>query len=180
MTWRGQPWPYSRDFWITETGVSVRLGRPGNSGRKGKLHKWDAILELGHMFNLKNRSAVGASISFQGFNRNRFTFHPRYRYWLDRRWAVDAAGGLVLEAGDSEGPSFSLPGYMARAGINYGDWVSVNTGLEFMPTQSAGTNVDWLVDSRLAGYLGGSTSAVVVSGVIVFFVLFISAGGAGD
>ena len=169
MCWRGQPWPHCRDFWITETGFGYRLSQSGNPKRKSYHDRRSVVFELGHMFNLRNRSALGASISYRGISEPKLTLHPRYRYWFDRRWALDAAGGVVVAARDEEG--LHTPGYLARAGINYGDWVAVNTSVEFMPLLDGGTEVTWLVDSRLAGYLGGGSGIVLVTGTVLLTVL---------
>ena len=82
--WRGLPHPECDSFWITEFGVGWRQNGIENLDRREEVGGHQIRYELGHMFNLERRFAVGGTLSMTGFQEGYFGLNGRIRFWKER------------------------------------------------------------------------------------------------
>ncbi len=120
---RGKPLPQCRHFWVVEFGLGARLDDPPSSlASEGEPV---ITVELGQMFNLDRRSAVGGALYLGSDEEwSRFGLKPRYRRWLGRRTSLELAPGVLI-AGEHNALEPEYPGFTGHLGVNLADWLAV-------------------------------------------------------
>ncbi len=113
ICFRGKPAPYCKTFFLTEVGATVA----GLS--------W----ELGGMYNLNKRSALGATflVSIREYGDYAAGFKFRYRHWLDsfNGFSIDISPGLVLWTQRKDPRFRNYPIFTGHVGFNYKDMVTL-------------------------------------------------------
>ena len=102
---RGRPRPRCRSFWITEAGYAARLvpldGYRASDGSSTSVPggSFLATLELGYLWNVGSRFALGGGVGAATLEGIAFSVKPRARYWLTPSVAIDLAPSVRLNRG---------------------------------------------------------------------------------
>lgn len=172
--WRGLPYPECDSFWITEFGTGWRQNGISNEHRKEEVSGHQIRYELGHMFNLDKRFAVGGTLSMTGFQEGSFGLNGRVRFWKDRNWSVDLAPGMIFYSTvENDFYSLDYPAFSARLIFNYADFVGVYAGLEQVRIEGEKSNLDLYLGVHAASYPGAALGALF----FVIGVVSLAAGG---
>ncbi|HWR82139.1 MAG TPA: hypothetical protein VN285_02430 [Candidatus Deferrimicrobium sp.] len=101
------------------------------TGQPNALFAWD----LGYMVNIAPHHSLGATLNItQGLPGSgdylvkTVAIKPRIRFWLDSRFSVDAAGGVILGGSGESGPK--SPSFTSLLAISLSDWISISTQIE--------------------------------------------------
>jgi len=153
---KAHAFPRCHTFWITEAGVSHRLG-PILGGTDGS-----ATLEVGYMVNTRGSSAFGAALFWrEGEPVTGVGIRPRYRRWLNPRISVDLAPGIIVYSGGHR-PS---PTLSTQAAINWGPSFALTAQMDVVRRRPKGTELAWYGGGRLGGGLG---TAGMLGGLALF------------
>jgi hypothetical protein len=174
--WRGLPYPECDSFWITEFGTGWRQNSISNEFRKEEVSGHQIRYELGHMFNLDERFAVGGTLSMTGYQEMNYGLNGRVRFWKDRNWSVDLAPGMVFYSTvNNYDYSLKYPAFSSRLILNYADFVGVYAGFEQVRIEGEKNNLDLFLGVHAASYPGAAIGALF----IIIGVIAAAAGGYG-
>lgn len=174
--WRGLPYPECDSFWITEFGTGWRQNGISNEFRKEEVSGHQIRYELGHMFNLDNRFAVGGTLSMTGYQEMNYGLNGRVRFWKDRNWSVDLAPGMVFYSTVNNGDyNLQYPSFTGRIIVNYADFVGLYAGLEQVRIEGDKDDLDLYLGVHAASYPGAAIGALF----IVIGVIAAASGGLG-
>jgi hypothetical protein len=113
---RGRPLPTCRSFWITEAGYARRLSPAEDHGD----------VELGRMWNLGSRIALGGTVTGAYHSGFQLVLKPRVRRWLrPPLLSAELAAGVVVAGGP-----WGDVGFTGEAALNVGDRLSLLSRLE--------------------------------------------------
>jgi hypothetical protein len=172
--WRGLPYPECDSFWITEFGVGWRQGGMSNELREDRLSGHQIRYDLGHMFNLDSRFAVGGTLSMTGNEEGHIGLSGRIRYWMDRNWSVDFSPGITFYSTSSDNRySLQYPSFTSRLIINYAEFVGIYVGLEQIRVNKGDDDLDLYLGVHAASYPGGTLGALF----LILGVLYAAAAG---
>ena len=152
----GKPLPECKMFFITE--VSVFQSLIQDYGDVG------ANCELGLMYNLNKRSALGATFVLAWTGNNGFGIKVRYRRWLNSLFSVDFSPGLLLWS-DKKNPKFT-----GHVGLNYKDLIALIVQLDVRRYWNRPNEVDISLGIKFGSTAG---SAIIAAAPIVLIVGFI-------
>ena len=152
ICFRGKPAPYCKMFLLTETGATVR----GLS--------W----ELGGMYNLNKRSALGATffVSTRVYDDLAAGFKFRYRHWLNsfNGFSIDISPGLVLWTQWPD-PTFRKgPTFTGHVGFNYKDMIALMVQVYVRRYRFQKNKVSFSLGLKFGSYAGivlGVASVIV-------------------
>jgi hypothetical protein len=117
---RARPLPRCRSFWITEFGVLSTQSRPQRYSDPAIV-----VWELGRMYNLTERRALGASVMFAtGDDLMRLGVKARYRVWLNEVVAAELAPGILVLSSDNDMNGRGGAGFVAHGAVTLQDWVT--------------------------------------------------------
>jgi hypothetical protein len=154
---RGKPLPGCQWFTFAEFAVSSRIADQNRFDDTPRVYYSG---EIGALYNLGSRSAVGGGVYLGGDDDGwRLGIRPRYRYWIASGFAVDAAAG-VLVAGDLDLFEGTWPGFNAQLGVGWQDLVALTTQVEIIGT-TQGTWTNWYV-----GVQAGSFAALAAAPIL--------------
>jgi len=155
MHWRGRPAPECRGFVLTEFGIGARLNDSSHPARAASVSTEYVVYDFGPMFNVNQRTALGATVSVKLTNETYLAVLGRYRRWLDDNWALDVSAGPLL-AGDSNDGKYELqyPSAAGRVGLRFGDWWGITGGFEMARIKGRDPEADWFADVRLGNFPG--------------------------
>ena len=118
---QARPMPRCRSFWITEFGVLAPT-----SGMPPYSDPLLVVWELGRMYNVGQRRALGASVMFAtGDDVTRLGVKGRYRAWLNDIVAAEVAPGIILSSSDTDMDGRGGPGFVMHGAISLQDWVTM-------------------------------------------------------
>ncbi len=159
--WRGLPGPECDSFWITEFGTGWRQNSISNQFRKSEVSGNQIRYELGHMFNLDDRFAVGGTLSMTGNQEGHFGLNGRIRFWKDRNWSIDLAPGMVFYSTvNNDEYNLQYPSFTGRLIVNYADFVGLYAGLEQVRIESEKSDFDLYIGVQAASYPGAALGAL--------------------
>lgn len=166
--WRGRPHPECDSFWITEFGAGWRQNSISNEFRKGEVSGHQIRYELGHMFNLDSRFAVGGTLSMTGLQEGHFGLNGRVRFWKDRNWSLDLAPGMTFYSNvNNDEYSLQYPSFTGRLIVNYADFVGVYVGLEQIRIYGEKSDLDLYLGVQAASYPGAALGALfLILGIV--------------
>jgi hypothetical protein len=154
---RGRALPACQWFTFAEFAVSSRIADQNRFDDTPRVHYSG---EIGALYNLSSRSAVGGGVYLGGDDDGwRLGIRPRYRYWIADTWAIDATAG-VLVAGDLDLFEGTWPGFTAQLGIGWQDLAALTTQVEIIGT-TQGTWTNWYV-----GVQAGSFAALAAAPIL--------------
>lgn len=154
---RGKPLDSCQSFWVLESGFLARLGDSDVRDTDGRA---SVFLELGHMRNITNNSAVGASVYGSGVGGDLFGVKGRYRNWLSPKASLDFSPGIIL-GGSYEKADLTFPGFVGTVTFNYADWVGVTLQFQSLRYQMRdevlrlkinGTENNFYIGARLGSW----------------------------
>lgn len=160
MCFRPKPAPVCSAFWVTESGLGYMA--------RGIDRAW-IVSEIGPMFNLDERYAVGATsyIAYDGqWGDFRGGVKLRLRWWFNPGLSMNVSGGLILVGGawDEE-----HPGFAGHLDLNYKDLVVPYIGLDVM--RGGGLDgANWSVGLRFGSVVGLGISAVGAAVVAIHYL----------
>jgi hypothetical protein len=97
---RGRPLPECKEFWILEEHFEKRMAGNFNSNENNSIF---LSFEVGHMFNISRRHALGGSFYFTADdNRDHLGLRFRHRYWITKQLAWDLAPGFILSSDNTD------------------------------------------------------------------------------
>ena len=185
---RGRPLPRCSVFWLTEFGVAPRLTPDGRDD--GPLYTW----ELGLMKNAGRRDALGGSFFIEGADDGAgWGIRPRYRHWLNSRFSVEVAPGLMLRHS-----SYTSVAFSGQVAINFSDYLALTTTVRvfqhtiYLPVAfnpegypnsyvpASRTSAALFGGVRLGGLPGTITGIGVPLAVFVAFLVACGGGGCFD
>jgi hypothetical protein len=116
------------------------------------------------MFNLNNKTALGATVSAKLMGETHLGLFGRYRRWMNDKWALDISPGVLIH-GDSHDIYYELqyPTVAGRVGLRYGDWWGVTGGFEVVRIKDFDSEVDWFADARLGYYPGAAAGLLFLA-----------------
>ncbi|SYZ72730.1 exported hypothetical protein [Candidatus Zixiibacteriota bacterium] len=127
---RGRPLPECKEFWLVEERLEFRANDVNSLYNPASVNLG---IDLGHMFNITRRYAVGGSVYFAA-NSNRTVegLRLRYRYWLNRETSFDISPGIIFAGNDESAnpPNTKYPGLIISAALGYKDLIAFNLTLE--------------------------------------------------
>lgn len=162
ISFRGKPVPECIMFFITEAGGVVGVaGSPGEFG---------VNYEFGLMYNLNQRSALGATL-FTLFDGSNFRgIKLRYRHWMNSSISLDVSPGLSLW-GYGKHPQFT-----GHVGLNFGDWIALIGQADIQRQWHANrlrSKVNFSMGVKFGSYAG--CGLMIVSGVGALIIGFLIA-----
>lgn len=185
---RGRPLPTCKSFWITEAGYAGRLTsgdefRPSDGSSTstpgGSLL---ATLELGYMWNVGPRLALGGGVGAGTFEGIYFAVKPRVRFWASPDVAIDLEPSIRL----NQGPGTSRLGLDAAVSFQDRLGLFVQTSRVTVTTYSpefgvVSTRVRPSIYGgvRLGSKLGVAGAVADGLGVLVVGILYVAACGSG-
>jgi hypothetical protein len=169
---RGRPASECHRFWITEFSLAYRLDDLPVEWVEWEDSNdyWLLAGEIGQMFNLSERKALGATVysAYDG-RRYRLGLKARGRHWFSRSLAADLGIGVLLLGDDSYyEPGF--PAFAGHIGLMNRDLVGIALWLEVIPGKSStwfsseptGTDVAIYAGVTGGSYIGTPALALVV------------------
>ena len=157
ICFRGKPAPYCKTFFLTEVGATLN----GLS--------W----ELGGMYNLNKRSALGATffISIRDYDDYAAGFKFRYRHWLNSfdGFSIDISPGLLLWTPKPDWTEEKGLKSTGHVGGNYKDMIILRVQV-YAPGRyrfQKNNKVDLLLGLKFGSYAGSALGVVAVMGVII-------------
>jgi hypothetical protein len=153
--WRGEPSPECRSFWVTEFGIFWRLDEISREIRSEEIYDYGIRYEVGPMFNLNGKYALGGTATLTGTGETGLGIHGRLRYWMNRNWSLDLSPGIILH-GSSGDDDYELlyPAASTRLVLNYADFVGFYAGVEQIRVRQEGSELDWYFGMHAASYPG--------------------------
>lgn len=153
--WRGEPSPTCRSFWVTEFGIFWRLDELSQEIRSDEVYDYGIRYEVGPMFNMNEKYALGGTVTLTGTGENGLGIHGRLRYWMNRNWSLDLSPGVIFHgsAGDDD-YELLYPAASARLVLNYADFVGFYAGVEQIRVRQAGSELDLHFGMHAASYPG--------------------------
>jgi hypothetical protein len=159
-----RPAPRCDSTWFFQYGASRYMGGGENAGGD---YIWSA--DLGYMINISRRSAVGGSFfGAVGEYGEWAGLKVRYRRWLSGAFSVDLALGAAPLTSEHIGRTI----WVAEAGINAGDLLSVTAGLHtlhrYHPYTGQSSKLAPTIGLRVGSYPAVlMTALTLVAGAIV-------------
>jgi hypothetical protein len=145
-----------------------------NIDRRGEAGGHQIRYELGHMFNLDERFAVGGSLSMTGFQEGHLGLNGRVRFWKDRNWSFDLSPGVIFYSTENNDYyDLEYPAISGRLIINYAEFVGVYAGIEQVRIKDEDSDLDLYLGVHAASYPGGALGALF----LVLGVLYAAAAG---
>lgn len=137
FTFVAKPYAKTKNYMICEFGVKTQLTgtRFSETGLPTK-----AMLDLGMMHNVNEKTAVGASVyGTMSEHMSGVGFRARVRRWLDNSRGVDFTAGLLLYGVDDDSPDGQVksPGLIASMSVDAFRWLAVDVTFESIRTRSA-------------------------------------------
>ncbi len=159
--WRGEPSPHCRSFWVTEFGIFWRLDGISQEIRSDEIYDYGIRYEIGPMFNMNEKYALGGTVTMTGTGENSFGVHGRLRYWMNRNWSLDISPGVIFH-GSSGDDDYELlyPSASTRFVLNYADFVGFYAGVEQFRVRQEGSEFDWYVGMHAASYPGAGLGLI--------------------
>lgn len=168
-SFRGKPAPECKRFWITEFGCAFDLSK--------NLRWIQTSLDIGHMFNLNKRSAVGATLFFSLEDYiGRIGIKPRYRHWLNSNFSLEISPGLYLR---KEGLEARFPEFVGHVGLNYKDLVILYGQLERVKRSDGyyrQNNLDFSLGIKFGSYAGIAATGTALLAISVLIIVLAAAG----
>lgn len=136
LCFTARPRPWCRWFLVTEANFYYRLHptfKPFEPTGPPVGTEWYLSADVGWMWNVSTRSAVGASIFAGhefGWEGYPYGLRGRYRWWLSSRSSLGASGGIVF--GSSQGMGED-PGFTGRLTVGLGDLLLLSAQLDYVP-----------------------------------------------
>jgi hypothetical protein len=167
---RGRPLPECKEFWIVEERLEFRANDINSLPYPASVN---LAIDLGHMFNITRRYAIGGSCYFAAnSNRNVEGLRLRYRYWINRETSFDISPGIIFAGNDecANPPSTKYPGLIISAALGYKDLIAFNLTLERYALRNnfGATNYPRSETVIYSGFTLGSYSALVGMVATVF------------
>ena len=145
IKFRGKPAPECRSFFIVEGGGFYEMGD----------REFGANSDIGVMFNLSRRSALGGSIIHQlSADVSGLGVKLRYRYWLNSSFSLDIAPGILLWGDWAPAPT-------GQVSLNYKDLIGVFAQIDSQHSPDI-RRTPFSVGVKFGRYLGIVPSALVV------------------
>jgi hypothetical protein len=159
--WRGRPAPECDSFWVTEYGISRRLSGVSFEPREEELSSIGIRYEIGHMFNVADRYALGGTVTVMGTGETFCGLHGRFRYWLSGNWSLDLSPGVTFygKPGDDD-YDLLYPSLSGRFVLNYADFIGVSLGLEHIRVRHEGSQLDWYLGAHAGSYPGATLGLI--------------------
>jgi hypothetical protein len=180
---RGRPLPNCTSFWITEAGYAGRL-TSGNEFLSGDGSSTVtpggslmATLELGYMWNVTPRLALGGGVGAGTFEGIYFAVKPRVRFWATPDVAIDLEPSIRL----NQGPGTSRLGIDAAVSFQDRLGLFVQASRVTVTTYSSQFGVSTRVRPsiyggvRLGSKLGVAGAIADGLGVAVLAIVFVAA-----
>ena len=120
---RGRPGPECRLYWITEVGFLTTIG--SKNGLSGWNESERLAFDIGYMFNVSDRDAVGASFFWHTFTDGDYSYwglKPRYRRWLSDKVGLDLCFGVGVWEYEFNRKATPL---LAQVGVSFKDYFSL-------------------------------------------------------
>lgn len=174
---RGRPSPECKSFWITESAAYFPLD---DRGRKDYIRRGYYLLEIGRMYNLPDRFAIGATLSTgynDGYEDFRLLAGLRIRRWMSRRLGVDLSMGAILKQGSSmgEGSGDTPPAPYLQTVVMYGDLIGITARAELYRSKYTGVErVDCYGGLKFGSEPGVAIGAAGVVGFAVGICIALS------
>ena len=134
---RGRPLSRCKSFWILEFSYLQRL----DTKPSGWVHQsgtWYLTGDIGHMVNISQSTALGATLFLGGDDDSgRMGIIPRFRYWFgpgnsgSRPVRLDISAGPLLSITDNYLEP-KTPGFMGNISLNFEDWFALTTQVEII------------------------------------------------
>lgn len=145
IKFRGSPAPECQSFFIVEGGAFYETGD----------REFGANSDIGVMFNLSRRSALGGSIFHQlAADVSGVGVKLRYRYWLNSSFSLDIAPGILL-LGEW------APAITGQVSLNYKDLIGVFVQIDSQHSPYI-RRMPFSLGVKFGRYLGIVPSALVV------------------
>ena len=153
--WRGEPSPACRSFWVTEFGIFWRLDGISKEIRNEELYSYGIKYELGPMFNVNEKYALGGTVTLTGTGETALGIHGRLRHWRSRNWSLDFSPGVIFH-GSSGDDDYELlyPAASMRLVINYAEFVGFYAGVDQIRVRQEGSEFDLYFGMHAASYPG--------------------------
>lgn len=156
LCFRGHPAPRCAGFAILEFTGGARFNPaerpidPGFSQPNRVFMSWSA----GYLHNLGGRAAIGATFKVTADDDgHRYGPVLRYRRWLGPTWSVEFAPGMMVGGQDNFAKRW-FPSAMLDLGINWGDRIGLELGLEGVRREGGGSSSwDGHIGIRLGTWL---------------------------
>ncbi len=152
---QAKPKPECGSFLITEFGYAYRFDHsPDNQ----QYLTW----ELGWMINRNKRTDLGGTVLFgldQDFEKTRFAFKPRFRWWLTKTESLDFGAGILLPAGKNH--TFKSPSYAGHVSLSVGNYLALTGQVEVIRREKNSTDVAWYGGFKLGTPVGAITGTAV-------------------
>jgi hypothetical protein len=127
--------------------------------------------ELGMMYNLNDRHAVGVTTYFQVDSEvGRWGLKARYRRWFTRDLSLNLSGGATF-AFTGAGSDQRRPGLAGHVDVNYKDLVAPYLGVA--ANRKEDLHLTFHIGLRFGSYIGGSIQlgAAAVAVIVGLFLL---------
>jgi len=150
---RGRPGPDCESFAVTEFALLFRADDPPGY-EPGEVSSRYLLWQLGGMRNLSAHDALGLVILAGG---TEYTWHGgltvRYRRWLSRDVALDAAPG-ILGVGSGTRPDLLYPSFVLNAGLSYAELFGLTAQMVIERPEHDDPDVGFYLGIKAGSYPG--------------------------
>ena len=169
---RGAPLPRCRWFAVTEVGVAwLAVGTQPDPLFSDSRRRVAATWNLGVMYNLAPRTALGVALLFSGLDadESRAGVQVRYRRWLSSTTGLEGAVGLLFEANDVQS-HFSmapqLPGLTGEVRLEWRELLGLQVRIDRLRAGREQITDLW-VGARAGGGVGGVGLAILAAVTLI-------------